>query len=209
MRIAIWLIAAVCAWLIGGVNLAITLSRAVYHEDIRTVGSKNPGFTNFKRQYGNRYAWFVFFFDLLKGAVTCLLFGFWFAFLGYDFRFGAACTGLFVMLGHAFPPQYKFKGGKGFLVLLSELFVLDVRAGLAAFAVMVILLLLTKYMSLATMCALVFGAALLFVFSCPLPAAILYAVCVLFMIVRHKENIGRLLSGTEKKFYLGSKKVNG
>ena len=206
MQIAIWFIAALLGWLLGGVNLAITLSKAIYHEDIRTVGSKNPGFTNFKRVYGNRYAWFVFVFDLLKGAVACLFFGFCFAYFGYNFQFGAAYTGLFVMLGHSFPLQYKFKGGKGFLVLLSELFVLDLRAGLIAFAVMTLLLLTLKYMSVATMSALITGAALLFVFRCDLIAAAIYAVCVIFMIVRHKENIGRLLRGTESKFTFRSRK---
>ena len=206
MKIAIWIIAAVVGWLVGGVNLAITLSKAIYHEDIRRVGSGNPGFTNFKRVYGNKYAWFVFAFDLLKGAIACLPFALWFRALGFDFQLGAAYTGLFVMLGHSFPAQYKFKGGKGFLVLLSELFILDWRAGLIAFGVMTALLLTVKYMSLATMCALAVGAACLFVFGCNIPAAAIFSVCVVFMVIRHKENIRRLIKGTESKFHLGSKK---
>ena len=206
MRIAIWFIAAVAAWLVGGMNLAITLSKAVYHQDIRNAGSGNPGFTNFKRVYGNKYAWFVFAFDLFKGAVMCLLFGLWFKALGYDFQLGAAYTGLFVMLGHSFPVQYGFKGGKGFLVLLSELFVLDWRVGLIAFGVMAVLVLTTKYMSLSTMSALVIGAVCLFLFGCNVPAAVIYSCCVVLMVIRHKENIKRLAAGTESKFHLGSKK---
>jgi glycerol-3-phosphate acyltransferase PlsY len=206
MRIAIWIISALCGWFVGGMNLAITLSKAIYHEDIRKVGSGNPGFTNFKRVYGNKFAWFVFAFDLLKGGVMCLLFGLWFRHLGFGLQLGAAYTGLFVMLGHSFPAQYGFKGGKGFLVLLSEIFVLDWRAGLIAFGVMTVLLLTVKYMSLATMCALTVGAALLFVFGCDIPAAAIYAVCVVFMVIRHKENIKRLANGTESKFRLGSGK---
>lgn len=202
MKIIIWIIAAVAAWYVGGVNLSITLSKAIYHEDIREKGSGNPGFTNFKRVYGNKYAWFIFAFDLLKGAVMCLLFGLWFRALGFDFQLGAAYTGLFVMIGHSFPIQYRFKGGKGFLVLLSELFVLDWRSGLIAFGVMTILLLTVKYMSLATMCGLTAGAVSLFLFGCNLYAAIIYTVCVIFMIIRHKENIKRLTKGTESKFYL-------
>ncbi len=205
MNIAVWFIAAVAGWVMGGINLAITLSKAVYHEDIRNVGSGNPGFTNFKRVYGNRYAWFVFAFDLLKGAVLSLLFGLWISSFNYDFQLGAAFTGMFVMLGNSFPLQYKFRGGKGFLVLLSVLFVIDVKAGLIAFAVMAILLLTIKYMSLATMCALSAGAILLFFFGCNITAAIIYSTCVLFMIFRHKENIKRLIAGTESKFKLGKK----
>ena len=206
MKIAIWLIAAALGWYVGGMNLAITISNSVYHDDIRNHGSGNPGFTNFKRIYGNKYAWFIFLFDLCKGAVMCLLFGFWFRYLGYDFQLGAAYTGLFVMLGHSFPLQFKFKGGKGFLVLLSELFVLDWRSGLIAFGLMVVLLLTVKYMSLATMCGLAVGALSLFFFGCNLYAALIYAFCVVFMIFRHKENIKRLLNGTENKFSLHHKK---
>ncbi len=206
MQIAVWIIAAVLGWYVGGINLAVTLSKAIYHEDIRTVGSKNPGFTNFKRVYGNKYAWFVFAFDLLKGAVMCLAFGLWFSYLGFDFQLGASYTGLFVMLGHAFPVQYGFKGGKGFLVLLSELFVVDWRAGLIAFALMVLLLLTAKYMSLATMCALICGSVCLFVFGCDLTAAVIFSVCTAFMIFRHRENIKRLANGTESKFSLGKNK---
>ena len=83
---------------------------------------------------------------------------------------------------------------------------LDWRAGLIAFALMTILLLTTKYMSLATMCALTVGTICLFIFRCNIPAAVIYAVCVLFMVVRHKENIKRLVKGTENEFRLGSKK---
>ena len=206
MKIAVWIVSALAGWFIGGLNLAITLSKAVYHEDIRSIGSGNPGFTNFKRVYGSRYAWFVFAFDLLKGALPCLLFGLWFRSLGYDFRLGAAYTGLFVMLGHSFPVLYGFRGGKGFLVLLSELFVLDWRAGLISFAVLTVMLLTLRYMSLATMTALTAGAACLFIFGCGVPAALIYSACVLFMIIRHRENIKRLANGTESRFRLGSGK---
>ena len=206
MKIAIWFIAAICSYFIGSVNLAIVLSKAVYHQDIRTVGSGNPGFTNFKRVYGNKLAWFVFVFDLLKGAICCLVFGFLIAHYGFDRQLGASFAGLFAMIGHSYPLQYRFKGGKGFLVLLSELLVIDWRAGLIATGVMVILLLTVKYMSLSTMCALVVGAALLFVFRADLAGSVIYAACVLFMIWRHKENIKRLANGTESKFHLGSKR---
>lgn len=79
---------------------------------------------------------------------------------------------------------------------------LDWRVGLIAFGVMTVLLLTLKYMSLATMCGLTAGAVMLFVLGCHLPAAIIYSACVVFMIIRHKENIKRLKNGTESKFTL-------
>lgn len=206
MKIAIWFIAAICSYLIAGFNLAILLSKAIYHQDIREVGSKNPGFTNFKRVYGNKYAWFIFAFDMLKAALPALIFGLAFNAIFGWWQLGAAYAGVFAMLGHAYPVFYKFKGGKGFLVCLATLFFIDWRAGLIAFAVMCILLLTVKYMSVSTMTALVVGAALLPVFRADVIACMLYACCVLFMIYRHRENIVRLIQHKESKFSLSGKK---
>ena len=208
MNIAIWFIAAVCSYFIAGFNLAILLSKAIYHQDIREVGSKNPGFTNFKRVYGNKYAWFIFVFDMLKAALPALIFGLAFSaiFGGEGWRqIGAAYAGAFAMLGHAYPVLYKFKGGKGFLVCLATLFFIDWRIGLIAFGIMCVLLLTVKYMSVATMTALTVGAILLPVFKADTVACIIYACCVLFMIYRHKENIKRLIKGEESKWSLKSK----
>lgn len=206
MKVAVWFIAAVCSYLISGVNLSIILSKAVYHKDIRKMGSGNPGFTNFKRCFGNKLAWFILVFDLMKAALPCVLFGFAFASLGMDRQLGVAFSGAFSLLGHAFPPYYGFRGGKGFLVNLSVIWALDWRAGAIATLLLVVLLLTAKYMSLSTMAALTAGAISLFFFGCSVPAAIIYCACVLFMIWRHSENIKRLIDGTEKKFVLFSKK---
>ena len=118
---------------------------------------------------------------------------------------GVAYAGLFAMLGHAFPIYYGFKGGKGFLVCLSTVWFIDWRAGAIATAVLVIMLPLTKYMSLSTMSALVAGAVAVAAFGGGLAVSIMYAVCVLFVIVRHKQNIVRLVQGTESKFSFGKK----
>ena len=74
MKIWLYISAALISYLIAGWNPAITFSKAIYKTDIRTCGSKNPGFTNFKRCFGNRWAWFVFALDLLKGALVVFLF---------------------------------------------------------------------------------------------------------------------------------------
>ena len=206
MKILVWILAAVVGYLTAGVNPAIVLSTLIYHQDIRTLGSGNPGFTNFKRVFGNRYAWYVFVLDLAKSALFCWLFGLWFDYLYPGFyAIGVAYTAVFSVLGHAFPIWYGFKGGKGFLVCLSVLYLLDWRVGLIATGIMVVLLLVTKYMSLSTMCALSVGAILLLPFGCNRIAVLLYALCVVFMIVRHHENIRRLLHHSESKFSFHSK----
>ena len=205
----VFVLAAVVSYLVSGLNPAIILSKLIYKKDIREEGSGNPGFTNFIRVHGNKYAWFVFVLDILKSVVLCLVFGWLFVKTGAGSRqFGVAYTGVFALMGHAFPCWYGFHGGKGFLVNLGTLFFIDWRAGLIAFAVMSILLLTLKYMSLATMVGLAVGTILLIFFKADPIAIILYAACVLFMIIRHHANIGRLIKGTESKFSFGKSKKN-
>ncbi len=205
MKALAYIISAVFAYFVSGLNPAIIMSKAIYKKDIRTCGSGNPGFTNFKRVFGNKYAWFVFVLDILKGAVISVVAGLFFrAYVG-SWALGVAYAGLFAMLGHAFPIYYGFKGGKGFLVCLSTVWFIDWRAGAIATAVLVIMLPLTKYMSLSTMSALVAGAVAVAAFGGGLAVSIMYAVCVLFVIVRHKQNIVRLVQGTESKFSFGKK----
>ena len=205
MKAFAYIISAVFAYFVSGLNPAIIMSKAIYKKDIRTCGSGNPGFTNFKRVFGNKYAWFVFVLDILKGAVISVVAGLLFrAYVG-SWALGVAYAGLFAMLGHAFPIYYGFKGGKGFLVCLSTVWFIDWRAGAIATAVLVIMLPLTKYMSLSTMSALVAGAVAVAAFGGGLAVSIMYAVCVLFVIVRHKQNIVRLFQGTESKFSFGKK----
>ena len=200
MKVILFLLAAVCGYLIAGLNPAITLSKAIYHRDIRECGSGNPGFTNFKRTFGNRWAWWVLVIDLSKAAVAVCLFAWLLSRQGVDFRIGAAYTGMFCMLGHAFPLQYKFKGGKGFLVCLSTMLVVDWRVGVIATGIMILLLLLTKYMSLSTTIAMLLCPILLIPFEAPLPVVLMAFFCALFMAVRHKENFSRLIHGREPKF---------
>lgn len=205
MKALAYIISAVFAYFVSGLNPAIIMSKAIYKKDIRTCGSGNPGFTNFKRVFGNKYAWFVFVLDILKGAVISVVAGLLFrAYVG-SWALGVAYAGLFAMLGHAFPIYYGFKGGKGFLVCLSTVWFIAWRAGAIATAVLFIMLPLTKYMSLSTMSALVAGAVAVAAFGGGLAVSIMYAVCVLFVIVRHKQNIVRLVQGTESKFSFGKK----
>lgn len=202
------ILAALAGYLVGSWNPAITLSKAIYHKDIRTCGSGNPGFTNFKRTFGNRYAWWVLALDLTKGAAVTLIFATILENYGNiwsdptQWVRGAAYTGLFVLLGHAYPVWYQFHGGKGFLVTLSVLWVMDWRVGLFATVVMVVLLLTTKYMSLSTVTALLVSPILLWLMGTDGVAVGILAVMVVFVALRHKENFKRLRNGTEAKFVL-------
>lgn len=206
MEILLYFLAAVCAYLTAGLNPAIIISKAVYKKDIRTCGSGNPGFTNFKRTFGGKWGWPVFFLDLGKAALVVAVCAWLFGKYLDAYQLGAAYTGLFCMLGHAFPIWYGFKGGKGFLVYMSTIWFVDWRAGLLATALLVALLLTTKYMSLSVMCAVTSGVIYLAVAGADSPAVIcLCAAQVFFIICRHRENIKRLVSKSEPKFSFSSK----
>ena len=200
MTIFLYILAAICGYTIAGMNPAIAISKAIYHKDIRECGSGNPGFTNFKRTFGNKWAWWVLVLDLSKAAVIVGLFAWLLSGQGVDFQLGAAYTGIFCMLGHAFPFQFQFKGGKGFLVCLSTMFVIDWRVGLIATGIMVVLLLTTKYMSLSTTLAMLICPILLIPFGASIPVILMATFCAVFMAVRHKENFIRLKNGKESKF---------
>ena len=200
MTIFLYILAAICGYIIAGMNPAIAISKAIYHKDIRECGSGNPGFTNFKRTFGNKWAWWVLVLDLSKAAVVVGLFAWLLSGQGVDFQLGAAYTGMFCMLGHAFPFQFQFKGGKGFLVCLSTMFVIDWRVGLIATGIMVVLLLATKYMSLSTTLAMLICPILLIPFGASIPVILMATFCAVFMALRHKENFIRLKNGKESKF---------
>ena len=206
MKVILYILAAVCGYFIAGMNPAIVLSKAIYHKDIRECGSGNPGFTNFKRTFGNQWAWWVLILDLSKAAVVVGLFAWLLSRQGVDFQLGAAYTGMFCMLGHVFPIQFKFKGGKGFLVCLSTMYVIDWRVGMIATGIMVVLLLITKYMSLSTTIAMLLCPILLVLFGASIPVVLMASFCTVFMAVRHKENFKSLIKGTESKFSLKGKK---
>ena len=207
MKIFLYIAAAICGYIVAGMNPAIAFSRAIYKKDIRECGSGNPGFTNFKRTFGNKWAWWVLVLDLFKAAAVTVTFALLLRWRGVDFQFAAAYTGIFCMLGHAYPVRYKFKGGKGFLVSLSIAYVIDWRVGLIATAIMIVLLLTTKYMSLSTNVAMLTCPGMLFLFGASLPVIIIEAASVLFMAFRHRGNFKRLIQGKETKFTFGHKKV--
>lgn len=202
MNILILTLGAVLSYLVGALNPAIVLSNLIYHEDIRKRGSGNPGFTNFMRSYGVKWAMVVMILDLAKAAVCVSLVSWIYATVCEgSYQFAAAFCGLFAMAGHAFPVWYGFKGGKGFLVYMSIIFLVDWRAGLIGTAVLAALLFTTRYMSLSSMCAVFSTVLFLIIARAADPVVIiLCALQVIFVFIRHKENIARLFKGTESKF---------
>lgn len=199
---------ALVAYLLGGVNGAIILSRLVYKEDIRTLGSKNPGFTNFKRLHGFAPATFgVMAIDICKTVLPVLLAKLVMQNAYGEGQLAAAAALLGCMLGHAFPVWYNFKGGKAVLTFLAGVWFVDWIAGLICFAVFVIILFTIRFMSVASMSFAVLFPIALFLLGCHNPITlVIMAIAGILVVARHHQNISRLKAGTESKFYLKKKK---
>lgn len=199
---------AVSGYLFGGINGAILLSKAVYGKDVRDYGSKNPGFTNFKRVFGNGLpTWCVMLIDIAKTIIPVLVFSILFDKYCEMRQFGAIFTGFCCMLGHAYPVWYKFKGGKTFMTFATTVWFVDLYMALIFLAVFALFLFTIKFMSLSSMAASA---------SCPisllilgydhLAVPIIALLCAVLLIWRHKANIVRLIKKEESKFHLFGKK---
>ena len=194
--------AAAIAYLCGCFNGAVIVSKYILRDDIRTHGSGNAGLTNFYRTFGGPLTLAVILTDALKAVAALLIGG---MLLGGTF--GQYWAALFCLLGHMFPCMFHFKGGKGILSGGTIALMIDWRIALVAWGGFLLLVLLTKYVSLGSIWA---GASfpLTSWFCYPdQPAVIVLAFVTGALVVwQHRANIGRLLSGTENKFHLHKKK---
>lgn len=204
---------AVISYFCGCLNGAVIVSKYILKDDIRTHGSGNAGLTNFHRTFGGKLTAVVLLLDMVKMVVAVLagvlLAGLWFH--GYREAelavFAKYWSGLFCLLGHMFPVTFGFKGGKGILSGGTLAILIDWRLALLVWGGFLLLVILTRYVSLGS----VYAAAAfpvgtwLFVSHDPviMTLAIFVGGLVVFM---HRGNIGRLLKGEERKFSLRHKK---
>ena len=196
----IYVLALIIGYLIGSINPAIIISR-IMGTDIRKHGSGNAGATNTYRALGLGPALGVLAFDILKGIIAVILARLIFP----DSPGSDVCAGFGAILGHNFPLYFKFKGGKGVLTSFAVALVLQPWAALVAFAVGVAVIAVTKYVSLGSMIgAVVLPIATVFFNRGDILLLAFTTVLALLIIIRHSQNIERLMSGTERK--LGEKK---
>ncbi|MDR0292543.1 MAG: glycerol-3-phosphate 1-O-acyltransferase PlsY [Oscillospiraceae bacterium] len=195
---ALWLYftAAVSAYLLGSLNGSLMMSRWFLRDDIRKYGSGNAGATNVLRTYGVRWTVAVSLWDVGKGVLAV-----WIGrLLQPDAGYAALLAGFLVIIGHVFPLFFKFRGGKGVITACGVLFALDWQTASIALGLFLILLILTRYLSLGSICA-VFTLPFLGLFFRREWAAVgMYASVAVLVILLHRANIRRLLGGTENKF---------
>ena len=195
------LISILPAYFLGSVNGAIITSKIFFRKDIREYGSGNPGLTNFYRVFGKSGALLVIAIDVIKTIAPMLIAGRIYRDHFDMLLFGKALAGVSVVFGHCFPILYKFKGGKGIMAAGTVLFVLDWRIAAFSWGTFIIVLLITRYVSLASVLgAAIFPPAMVLLKSGGINEFIVMTLCSALLIIRHKENIQRLLRGQESKF---------
>jgi len=187
------LIALVLGYAIGCVQAAYFVGK-LHGIDIREHGSKNAGMTNVTRTISKKWGALVFVFDIVKGAVTFIVAA----------HFFGAVAGIYAVagaiLGHCFPVWLKFRGGKGVACFIALPFLVDWRVGLTALVIGLILFIPTRYISLGSLTYTAVAAVAMIFFGHGIESiALMFAITALIWFM-HRENIRRLLAGTERKF---------
>lgn len=185
----------------GSVPSGLWLVRAMHGIDIREYGSKNIGTTNVFRTVGPTSAVLVLICDMLKGIIAVALVNYFFHNPELD-----VVTALGALLGHNYSLFLGFKGGKGAATGLGLLVFLMPKVAGAVFLVWLAIVFTTRYVSLGSMVAAVLTPIGAWYFNYPCAYIILGAIAGFFVVLRHKDNIGRLLSGTESKIKPGNAK---
>lgn len=198
---ALLLCVAAASYLLGCSNGAIIASNLFYRDDVRRHGSGNAGLTNFYRTYGAKYALCVIAVDMLKAAAAVwlgreLLGGI----LGWVIL-GKYFAALFCIIGHMFPAFYAFKGGKGILCSATLLLCLDWRIALVCWGLFLVLCFATRYVSLGSVSAAVTFPVMTQIIYNDFYLTSLSVLIAALVIFAHRENIVRLLRGTENRFH--------
>ena len=201
--------ATLLAYLLGSLSFAVIVSKLMGLSDPRSYGSKNPGATNVLRSGSKPAAIATLLLDALKGWLPVVLVK-WF---GADYGLGdgtMAAVGFAAFLGHLYPVFFQFKGGKGVATAAGVLMGVSWVLGLATLVTWIIIAFFSRYSSLASLVSAVF-APLYYLFGDreawyvdKAMLLVMFAISAL-LVYRHRENISKLLKGTESKLGSGKK----
>lgn len=192
--ILVQLIVVVAAYLIGSIPTGLLLGKA-YGIDVRKEGSGNIGATNLYRTVGRKVGIITLICDCLKGLLPVLIVKF--SSLPPEF---AAWVGLAAFCGHVFPVFLKFKGGKGVATALGVFLALAPLAVAIAMALFAVLMFIWRYVSLGSIFAAAAMPLAVYFLGGSRSVTVVTLVIAAIVIIRHHENIKRLISGTENKF---------
>ena len=200
---------AILSYLLGSLNFGVILSKGIEKDDIREHGSGNAGTTNMLRNYGKKLAIFTILGDMIKVAVAIGL-----SFLivkltnVYDLISESnvnadmlikSFSGFFCVLGHIFPCFFKFKGGKGVATAGGMVFIVDWKIALILLAIFIIIVAVTKYVSLGSIIIALLYPILIYLFYKSFVLTIIALIFTLIVIVAHRSNIKKLINHSENK----------
>jgi glycerol-3-phosphate acyltransferase PlsY len=186
------IVAFIIGYLLGSIPFGLLLTRLAGTQDLRSIGSGSIGTTNVLRTGRKDLAAATLIGDMLKGTIAVILAGY---FGGPD---AAMLAALGAFLGHLFPVWLKFRGGKGVAVYIGVLLGLLWPAALLFCLIWLAVAVITRYSSLSALIASLVTPILLWWFG-HLALAALFTVLTLLVFYAHRENIKRLLAGTEGK----------
>ena len=204
---ATYIIVAIIAYAIGSVNFSVLISKKMAGFDVREKGSGNAGTTNVLRAVGLKAAIITLICDILKGIIAVLI-AFWIGNITQtaDKALLIQIAGILVVVGHTFPIFFEFRGGKGIATALGVLLITNWKIGLICLVFAVVLIAITRMVSVGSMSAAVlFPVLTLFigdnfiVTQVGIKYFIYSLILAAFVIFNHRENIKRIMNGTENK----------
>jgi glycerol-3-phosphate acyltransferase PlsY len=196
MDTAVFIPLLLLIYLVAAVPTGVVLTRLMGLEDVRTRGSGNIGATNVYRVAGKLPGILTLLGDILKGFLPLLAVKYWLA--PTPLQLGVA--GVVAIVGHCYPVYLRFKGGKGVATALGIFLVLDPQALVGGGLVFLAAVALTRYISLGSVLAAIAVPLFTLLFGRPLPMVLSACVIAALIVWRHRDNLQRLLKGTENRF---------
>lgn len=191
------------AYLLGSIPTSVWVSKYFFGVDIRDYGSGNAGATNTYRVLGSRFGTIVMVVDIFKGIAATSLYILMPYYMQDEWQRTNFMVGLGLasVVGHIFPVFADFKGGKGVATLLGMVIAIQPVVALCCVAVFLLVLYLTRFVSLSSILAgVAFAIFILFIFNEKEPLYRVFAIAVALMVIMtHQKNINRILKGTESK----------
>ncbi|HJG08159.1 MAG TPA: glycerol-3-phosphate 1-O-acyltransferase PlsY [Megamonas hypermegale] len=195
-----YIIVILCSYIIGSIPSGLILGKIFWNVDLREYGSKNIGATNAWRTLGKLPGFIVFVADLLKGMI-----GVYLGMLLVGTSTAMIIGGIVAIIGHSLSLFLKFKGGKGVATGLGVIIMLMPTVSAIVFIIWLVIVMISKYVSLASIIAAICVPIFAFILGMPFEFVAFGVVAALFVIYRHKSNIGRLMNGTENKIKAGKR----
>lgn len=198
-----YLIIILIAYFIGSISTSYIIAKKMMGVDIRTQGSGNAGSTNVLRTLGKKAGIMTFVGDLLKGVIAVLIAKLIATITHIDMINASYVAVVFVVIGHNWPIFIGFRGGKGVATSLGAMIAVNPIIALSCFAFFILIVYSTKYVSLGSVVGISTSPIIMF-FIGNYKGLVVTLFLSALAIFKHRENIKRLLNGTERK--LGEKK---